>query len=138
MNRLVIDAQAFPAYQNGAFGVLPDKAAGLLEIAYRNTNRLIILVNDILDMEKIVSGNMEFEFKRLNLSTLVTEAVKINQGYAEEDNVSFIFVDVAPDVMVNGDDHRLDQVMVNLLSNAAKFSPDGGKVEISVVSHKVS
>jgi len=68
----------------GALGAIPENAIGMLNIANRNTNRLIALVNDILDMEKIESGSMEFNFQTVNLSNLVKEAVETNKGYAED------------------------------------------------------
>ncbi|MBT8005185.1 MAG: HAMP domain-containing histidine kinase, partial [Rhodospirillales bacterium] len=100
--------------------------------AARNTDRLINLVNDILDMEKLESGDLEFDFQTLDLSKLVAEAVETNKGFADEHDAIFILSETPPDVMVEGDGSRLSQVIANLLSNAAKFSPGGGEVEISI------
>lgn len=116
----------------GALGAIPENAIGMLNIANRNTNRLIALVNDILDMEKIESGSMEFNFQTVNLSNLVKEAVETNKGYAEEFDVDFILGTIIPEATVYGDADRLVQVVSNLLSNAAKFSPSGSEVTISV------
>jgi PAS domain S-box-containing protein len=116
----------------GAVGAMPEKAAGMLDMAHRNTDRLINLVNDILDIEKLASGDLEFDFQSLDLSNLVADAVESNKGFADEHSATFVFSEVIPDVMVLGDSSRLSQVIANLLSNAAKFSPKGGNVEISV------
>ena len=116
----------------GALGSLPDKAKGMLIIANRNTDRLINLVNDILDVERIESGGLEYNFQPLNLSDLVTEAVEANNGYAEQYGVTFALGEITANVTVSGDGDRLTQVVANLLSNAAKFSPEGAAVQISV------
>lgn len=117
---------------DGALGQLPEDVINLLDVAQRNTERLINLVNDILDMEKLDSGNMEFDFQTLDLSGVVREAVEINKGLAEEFSVEFILGDLAPELTVRGDSRRLTQAVTNLLSNAAKFSSEGDKVEIAV------
>ncbi|MCG8511479.1 MAG: transporter substrate-binding domain-containing protein [Rhodospirillales bacterium] len=116
----------------GALGGLPGKARDMVDVAYRNADRLIALVNDILDIEKLDSGRMAFEFETLNLSSLVRETIDANIGLASQHGVEFILADQAPDTAVRGDDSRLAQVISNLLSNAAKFSDEGGRVEVSI------
>ncbi|MCW9032889.1 MAG: ATP-binding protein [Rhodospirillales bacterium] len=116
----------------GAVGIIPEKAMKMVEVAYKNSDRLIGLVNDILDMEKLVSGKFEFHFEKLDIADLVAESIKINQGYADEYNVEFSSFDVIEDVNVWGDRDRLHQVLANILSNAAKFSPEGEIVKLSV------
>ncbi|MFT5655659.1 MAG: signal transduction histidine kinase/predicted component of type VI protein secretion system [Arenicella sp.] len=120
---------------SGSFGVLSEKITNMVDIAHRNTNRLINLVNDVLDVEKIVSGSMKYEFSLLDLGRLVTDAVEANQGYADEYGVKFVLTDISHDVAVNGDSGRLSQVIANLLSNAAKFSPPGSKIKIFVMEN---
>jgi signal transduction histidine kinase len=117
---------------NGNIGSLPENINGMLTIALRNTDRLIRLVNDILDVEKIESGKLEYDFAPLNLSRLVSDAVETNKSYAEQFGVTFVLADIAPEVPVYADGSRLTQVVANLLSNAAKFSPQGGEVKIKV------
>lgn len=116
----------------GALGTLPQKAREMVDVAYRNADRLVTLVNDILDLEKLDSGRMKFDFEQLNLSGLVKEAIDSNMGLAQEHGVEFIFTDRALEATVRGDGNRLAQVVANLLSNAAKFSREGGTVEIVV------
>ncbi len=116
----------------GVVGKLPAKARSMIAMAEKNTTRLIALVNDILDMEKIESGRMEFRFGPVDLKTLVEQGIESNHGYAEEFGVDFAVAEAAPGVVVRGDADRLMQVLANLLSNAAKFSPRGGRVEIAV------
>lgn len=116
----------------GVAGELPAQVKGLVDIAYSNTGRLLTLINDILDIEKIESGKLNFDLKPQALMPLVEQVIAANGGYAERHHVTFTLVEGLPGVMVNVDGERLMQVMSNLLSNAAKFSHPGGKVEITV------
>jgi len=117
----------------GALGEIPEKARDMIDIAHKNTERLINLVNDILDIEKLQSGSMEFDFEELDLSKLVERSIEDNKGYAKEHGIEFILKESVPDIEVYVDGGRITQVIANLLSNAAKFSARGGKVEVSVV-----
>ncbi len=116
----------------GAVGKISKKVQEIIDMAEKNTDRLINLVNDILDMEKIESGSLEFRFGAVDLSKLVELSIDANKGYADQYGIQFELVKTQPDVRVRGDSDRLMQVVANLLSNAAKFSPEGGKVEIAV------
>jgi two-component system, NarL family, sensor histidine kinase EvgS len=117
----------------GALGDMPEKAGDMIGMAYKNTDRLINLVNDILDMEKLESGRMDFDFQELNLSDLVAEATEANSGMATQENARFVQGVFTRNLFVRGDSNRLIQVLSNLLSNAAKFSPPQSSVEISVI-----
>ena len=113
---------------------ISEKSKEILAIANRNTDRLTRLVNDILDMERIETGKLEYNFTSLSLDNLVTEVIVANSGYAEEYGVKFLFGKMDADTRVRGDGDRLTQVVANLFSNAAKFSPVGDNVEITVTS----
>ena len=107
-----------------------EQAQRLVDIALKNSERLIVLINDILDMDKIASGKMRFELQPEPLAPLLQMAVEANQAYADKFNVTFRLLPVSPDFMVRVDGARFMQVLANFLSNAAKFSPSGGVVEI--------
>jgi len=116
----------------GVAGPLTEQGKTLIEMARSNSERLMRLINDILDIEKIESGEMSFNPSPLNLGVLMRQSVEANLGYAEAMKVHFEF---SPDtgtgdINVLADPDRLMQVMANLLSNAAKFSPAGGRVVI--------
>ena len=111
---------------------LPDKARSLLETADRNSERLTLLINDILDLEKIESGRLEFEFKTHDLVELARHALAANEGYGEKHGVRMRLVEHPETASIWGDEHRLMQVFANLLSNAVKYSPEGGEVEVSI------
>jgi PAS domain S-box-containing protein len=109
---------------------LQPKVKNLIEIAQSNCERLVLLVNDILDIEKFAAGQMRFEFQTLPLAELVGKAVDANDGYARKHHVQFDTDPVEPHLAVLVDPDRFIQVMSNLLSNAAKYSPQGGVVRV--------
>lgn len=116
----------------GAVGDLPEQARQMLDIARKNGQRLTHLINDLLDMEKLAVGKMPFDMQVQELEPLVAQAVQDNRIYAAQYHVRFALDARAPDVQVCVDALRLQQVLANFLSNAAKFSPEGGTVEIAV------
>lgn len=118
--------------RGGVAGELPDKAKPMIEIAYNNAERLVRLINDILDMEKIESGKMSFEMKTVELMPLIEHALEANRGYGEQYKVRFALAGGMVDALVDVDVDRLSQVLANLLSNAAKFSPPDDEVTVAV------
>jgi CheY-like chemotaxis protein/anti-sigma regulatory factor (Ser/Thr protein kinase) len=110
---------------------LPQKVKALIEIAYNNCERLIPLINDILDIDKIASGHMRFEMQEESVATLTAQAIQANEAYARKFNVSIVVAPIDENWRVMVDAARYQQVLSNLLSNAAKFSPAGGVIEIS-------
>jgi len=119
--------------KGGVVGELPSQAQQLLEIALRNSERLLNLINDILDIEKMEAGKMRFIFQPLDIKSLVEKCIEAMRSYAENYQVRFRIKETVNDSpMVNADPDRLIQVLSNLLSNAAKFSPTQSFVEISI------
>ena len=114
----------------GVLGALPAKALEMVRVANKNSQRLITLVNDILDMDKLLSGKMTMQSMPVNLSEVIAQAVEANTAYAANYQVRFSTSSVSDNSIVIGDANRLMQVMTNLLSNAAKFSHTGGVVDI--------
>ncbi|RYY22551.1 MAG: response regulator [Sphingomonadales bacterium] len=115
----------------GAGGELPDKAARLIGIAHSNSQRLVRLINDILDVEKLESGKLILAMSPLDLGEIAARSIDGVQGYADQLGVSLSLGESDP-APVRGDADRLIQVVTNLLSNAAKFSPAGGEVAVTV------
>jgi PAS domain S-box-containing protein len=116
---------------SGAAGELPDAALRLLGIAQRNSNRLVRLINDILDIEKIESGQAFFNFKRVEVRALAEEVIEANRAYADGFGVCVRLDPQSDACEVAADADRLAQVLTNLLSNAVKFSPRGGEVAVA-------
>ena len=116
----------------GAVGELPAKVREVLDVASRNSERLTALINDLLDLEKIEAGRASFHDEYLELTEVVRRAVEMNQPYADRFDVHFRVAADSEPLPVLADEGRLMQVLTNLLSNAAKYSPRGGTVTISV------
>lgn len=110
----------------------PDKKAGLLEIAERNSSGLIELINNIMDVERLQEGKFIFDFKILNLSDVVLDSINKASGLAKGFNVKIMMEGSFPITYISGDYARLLQVMSNLLSNAIKFSLNGGTIRIGI------
>lgn len=116
----------------GAAGELPAIVNDLVEMALQNTLRLAALVDDILDVEKLEFGQVGMELSHCVLLPLLQEAVAHSQGYADSYQVR-LQLDTSvlpPETMVMIDNLRLQQVIANLISNAVKYSPQGGMVSI--------
>jgi PAS domain S-box-containing protein len=116
----------------GAAGGLPDMAVRMLTIALNNCRRLVGIVNDILDMEKIEAGKMAYDRKPVEVRALSAQLVEANQSLAASHGVSLRLDEAAGEAVVFADPERLVQVLTNLVSNAIKFSPRNAEVVVSV------
>lgn len=116
----------------GVAGVIPPQAARLIEIAHSNSERLVRLINDILDIEKIESGGMQFNLAVQPLRPLLLHAIEVNQAYADQLHVRIELRSGELDGRVRIDSDRMMQAITNLLSNAAKYSPAGGCVDVTL------
>ena len=118
----------------GLAGKVDEKSQNLLRIANSNTDRLIRLINDILDLERMQSGRDPLQIRRTSLRDLAQQAVDSMSSIAESASVKLDLIPTAPPeaVFFNGDPDRILQVLTNLLSNAIKFSNPGGTVELHI------
>lgn len=116
----------------GALGELPEQAQQMIAIAHKNSLRLTHLINDLLDMEKIAAGKLHFEMRPQPLMPLISQALEANRSYGAARRVSLVLSGEASAAVVRVDSQRLMQVLANLISNAIKFTPEGGTVELSV------
>ena len=114
---------------------LSTQVKGLLQIAQNNADRLGRLINDILDVEKIQSGKMEFKLQRQPIRPLLEQAIDSTKEFARQFNVTYELIDKAVGAEIHVDTDRFIQVIVNLLSNAAKFSPAQDTVSITAERH---
>jgi signal transduction histidine kinase/DNA-binding response OmpR family regulator len=116
----------------GLMGAMDSRAQNLLRIAVTNTDRLIRLINDILDLERMESGRAPLHVRRCSFRDLVQQAMETMNPMAEAAHVTFNFVlAAAPEaIYFDGDADRMLQVLTNLLSNAVKFSPASSTVEL--------
>lgn len=115
----------------GALGSVPTSIMAMLNIAQQNSLRLSLLINDLLDMDKLIAGKMSFNLQVQPLLPLLQDALHSNQGYAEQYQVSYQLLPFI-DTSLAVDGLRLQQVLANFLSNACKFSPPGSRITLSV------
>ncbi len=119
----------------GVMGELPPAVKSLLDIAYTNAERLARLINDILDMEKLETGQMVMEFQALYLHEVLQRAIAEHHLFAQQQGITLEFSSSSSPLEVMGDFERLLQVVSNLISNAIKFSPRGSSVTISAYAY---
>ncbi|EDX86569.1 PAS fold family [Synechococcus sp. PCC 7335] len=123
-------AGALDLLSTGELGVLTEQGQQILSVATTNAERLIRLVNDILDLERLKSGKMSVNRSNCNIANLVTQAVESMQAMADNAQVQLQVQSMSVPVTVDCD--RILQTLTNLLSNAIKFSPAGGTVLLTV------
>ncbi|RZL11157.1 MAG: PAS domain S-box protein [Rubrivivax sp.] len=122
----------------GALGPVPPLLDNMLRIASQNSKRLSQLINDLLDMDKLIAGKMSFHLAEHALPELLHESAQAMQGYAEQHQVRVeVLVDAGAAVaVVQVDPLRLQQVLSNYLSNAIKFSPAARTVELRLATRQ--
>lgn len=116
----------------GALGQQTEQAQKAIMIAERSATRLIGLVNDLLDAEKLEAGKLDMQFELRPLYPILEMSVESVKAFADDHNVTVHYEQTESNVYA--DDHRIVQVMINLLSNAIKYSPKGSTVRIDVIS----
>lgn len=114
----------------GALGEVPQAMQPLLNIAHSNSLRLQELINDLLDMERLMAGKMRYDIREQPLWPLLEDAIAHNQPYADQYQVVLELFGEPVEASVAVDSQRLAQVLANLLSNAAKFSRPGSVVTV--------
>ncbi|MEX6502032.1 CHASE domain-containing protein [Pseudomonas zhanjiangensis] len=127
-------AGALGLINGGALGEVPAAMRRMLDIAQQNSQRLGCLINDLLDMDKLLAGKMTFELASHPLDALLEEALTSNQAYADKHQVTLQRADCPP-IRVKVDAMRLQQVLANFLSNAIKFSPSAAQVQLRTSLH---
>ncbi|MDB2407919.1 ATP-binding protein [Jannaschia sp.] len=110
---------------------LPPAKEKMLRIANRNAERLVHLVNEILDSQKIRAGEMTFDIEDQPLRPIITAAIHAIDHYAPEKDLHITFDNRAGDGQAAVDAHRLALVLQNLLSNATKFAPQGSEITVT-------
>lgn len=122
---------ALALVKSGAAGAISDGAQPMLEIAVNNSRRLSQLVNDLLDIEKLMAGRMALYLDTHAVADLVHSTIADLSSVAAQQHVELV-ESLKVEAFIRVDASRFQQVLTNLISNAIKFSPEGGKVEIAV------
>lgn len=113
---------------DGLAGEVPERATEMLSMAQRNLSRIQVLVNDFLQLKKLESGRLELELTSLPLGRLLSSAVEMVQ---EQASLKGLTLDIPEeDVVVEVDGPRIEQVLTNILTNAIRHSPEGGKITL--------
>ena len=115
----------------GTLGEVPENMGKLLQVAHSNSERLSQLINDLLDIEKLIAGKMPFDLLAVEVAKELEYAVNNLQPYASQFAVNLHLGDVTPELKITADKLRLQQVVTNLLSNAIKFSGKNSTVKIT-------
>ncbi|AOY89655.1 diguanylate cyclase [Marinobacter salinus] len=115
----------------GALGKLPEQIQRMVTIAARNSDQLKQLIDDLLDMEKLVSGKMTMRLRAQLVSPVIRDTIERLQTYAVDRGITVRFEDRHPECNAVIDHHRLEQALANLLSNAIKFSPECSEVIVA-------
>ena len=116
---------------SGKAGDMTENIEKFVSMGKRNAIRLSGIINDLLDISKIEAGKMDFKFELIHIEPVI-EYVKTNLSeVAKEKNLTIKYIPSGEDVEVYADSNRLEQVLTNLVSNAIKFTPDAGEIEIT-------
>ena len=118
--------------RSGAAGLISEQASVLIDVAHRNGDRLSRLINDLLDLDKLQSGKLDLHIEPVNVGDLLREAIQQNEPYATRYGVGLALTLPEKRISADLDADRMLQVLANLISNAAKFSPAGSDVSISL------
>lgn len=116
--------------EGGVMGELPEEASQMLTTAVANTDRLVRLINDILDIERIDSGHADLALEPVAAAGLVEQSIQVVQAVADEAGVEILAG--CGEVEVAADPDRIVQTLTNLIGNAIKFSERGARVEVKV------
>lgn len=117
---------------NGLEHMPPEEKIHLLNIIERQGERMIRLISDLLDMAALEAGKMRIERRYVHLFNLVDSAVKNVEILAQRKNITIDYGTQAEDCVVFVDEARIMQVLLNLLSNSIKFTPEGGKIHVTI------
>lgn len=116
----------------GDFGKLSEKGDKYVDSGVRNINRMMTLVNDLLDIEKLKSGSIDLEVRAVNLADALRNCAGLYLALGAEDGIDVAVDSEDDDIKVLADEEKLSRLLNNLVANAVKFSPRGGTVKISL------
>jgi PAS domain S-box-containing protein len=121
--------------ESGKLANNPKRSAELVSIALRNSRRLLQLINNLLDLQKLSANKMTFNLEAIEVESLLEEALEDIRGFADSFSIRLqLGQNISPGLQIHGDPDRITQILNNLLSNAIKFSPDNEVVLIDARS----
>ena len=113
-------------------GIGKSKLNGCMQVVRRNTNRLLNLINNIIDTAKIESGSYQLNIREHDIVYIVEEATLSLKDYIERKGIELIIDPEMEEKIIKCDEHEIERCIVNLVSNAAKFTPEGGTIEVTI------
>jgi signal transduction histidine kinase len=128
---------ALKLINSGKLGELSPDVRKLARISENNTQRLADLVNDLLDLNKLASGKMDFNITRVDIRDVVRKSIEINEPYADSFSIGLECPSSSLEsvILAMADESRVLQVLTNLISNACKFSSEGNRVEVTILAN---
>ncbi|MBQ8168614.1 hybrid sensor histidine kinase/response regulator [bacterium] len=115
---------------SGNCGELNEAGSKFLSMAQRNVQRISGIINDLLDLSKIEAGKMDYHFANINIHSVIDYVKSSLSGLAKEKGLNLIAEETVDLPEIFADEHRLEQVLTNLVSNAIKFTPEGKNIII--------
>ena len=109
-----------------------EKIKSELILIHKNARKLLELVNQLLDISKLESGNMKLQTNPQNIVSLLKALVLSFTSYAERKRISLKFNSIENEIIVYVDSEKFEKIIINILSNAFKFTPEGGRIEIAI------
>lgn len=119
--------------ESGAVGDLSKEASALASLSYRNSERLLALIQDLLDFNKLTTGQLRLASDVCDLLPIVRESITAIEPSSSVKSLKFV-VSVPDQALAIGDQSRVRQILDNLLSNAVKHSPDGGQISVEIAA----
>ena len=113
-------------------GIGKSKLNGCMQVVRRNTKRLLNLINNIIDTTKIESGSYQLNIREHDIVYIVEEATLSLKDYIERKGIELIIDPEMEEKIIKCDEHEIERCIVNLVSNAAKFTPEGGTIEVTI------
>ena len=113
-------------------GIGQDKLNGYMQVVRRNAKRLLNLINNIIDTTKIESGSYQLNIRENDIVYIVEEATLSLKDYIERKGIELIIDPEIEEKMIKCDEQEIERCIVNLVSNAAKFTPEGGTIEVTI------
>ncbi|GAB1856865.1 hypothetical protein MHTCC0001_17010 [Flavobacteriaceae bacterium MHTCC 0001] len=107
----------------------------LLETSYKSANRMLNLINQILDLSKLEAKSMQLNISSINIAALFKESLAMFNSSGDQRNIKLLFKSSSPEIMVYGDQDKMRKIALNLISNAIKFNKENGTVAIHIEEH---